>query len=132
MNPAALVERLRKVPPRELAAPVSAIGSAEIESVFQKYERPDAKVRAYWDFPAAYLFTKMRPAGNTVWMTPVADQAALLAYYRGRINGAGFSMKLRSSAKGATPLDHFLESSGRELETTPSFLVVGEPAAAPR
>ena len=112
--------------------PEHAAMSAEVESIFQKYARPDAKVLAYWDFPAAYLFTKMRPAGNTVWMTPVADQGALVTYYRGLINGAGFSMKLKSSAKGATPLDHFLESSGRELEATPSFLLVGEPAPAPR
>jgi hypothetical protein len=127
--PQELEVRIESGPYRGLyTTPEHANLSAELEDVFRRHENLSGKVLVYWDAPGGYLFTRMRPAGNTVWMTQAADQGALLSYYRSRINGAGFSLKIKASGPNPMPIDHFLEANGRELESTPKYLIMAEPA----
>ena len=98
----------------------------ELEQVFKEHEDPAGRVLVYFEYPGAYIFTRMRPAGNTVWPVPNWEQQAALQYYRKHLTGHGFAMKLKDSSKG-TPIDRLIEASGPALETTSMFLVFAEP-----
>jgi hypothetical protein len=100
----------------------------ELEQIFRRHEDVRGRVLVYWESPAGYLFSRMQPAPNTVWPIPAADQNALMTHYRPRITGHGFSIKVKGSSKfPVTPLDEYLQETGRPLETTDHFIVLGEP-----
>ena len=101
--------------------------SSELERLFRTHENRAGRVLVYWDMPGAYLFTSMRPAGNTLWMNTLADQDAFLASYRRSINGSGFAIKVKASGAKGAPIDQFLETSGRPLDASPRFLLTAEP-----
>ena len=101
----------------------------ELEQIFRRHEDPRGRVLVYWESPAGYLFSRMQPAPNTVWPIPGADQNALMTHYRQRITGHGFSIKVKGSSRvPVTPLDEYLQETGRPLENTDHFVVLGEPA----
>jgi hypothetical protein len=126
--PAELTVRVESGPFRGLyTTPEHARFSADLEDALRRHETPDGKLLAYWDLPAAYLFTKMRPASNSVWISQMADPDAALASYRSHADGSGFALKVKASGPSVTPLDQFVEAGGRPLESTPRFLITAEP-----
>ena len=101
--------------------------STELEDIFRRFDNPQGKVLVLWELPGAYLFTTMRSAGDSVWPAPILDQDVFLTYYRAHVNGQGIALKVGGAGKMDLPIERFLETNGRPLESTAKFAVFAEP-----
>jgi hypothetical protein len=89
----------------------------------------DARIVAYYDFPAAYLMTRMRPAMPSVWTDArIAVAPVMMDYYRRHLTGRGLVLRWPvANHTGVTALERLAESPDRILERRPGFTLYREP-----
>jgi hypothetical protein len=106
-----------------------ALQIEDVTRAVRAYADPSSRIVAYYDFPAAYLMTMMRPAMPSVWTDariPVSDM--MMEYYRKHLTGRGLVVRWASQNRsGPTALERLTESPQRLLTRGNGFLLYREP-----
>ncbi|AKU94833.1 hypothetical protein AKJ09_01497 [Labilithrix luteola] len=113
-----------------MTSPDRAAFLRDLEDVIKSHETPGGRLLVYYQFPAAHLFSRMRPAGNTAWLMEQADQTALIEHYRRRMTGKGIALKVKTYPGSGTPffystvLDRFLDANEDRLESSARWFTI--------
>ncbi len=135
-----LTERVRSGPFRGLdTIPAKAGFITDLQRELARHERRDGRIIFFHDFPAGFLFTRMRPALNTVWPVDFVDQSFYLEAYKQRRNGAGLGVKMRQfpgrifPVRGGrtTALEGEVENNDRLLVDIGTFAIYEDPKPTP-
>jgi hypothetical protein len=96
----------------------------EMELIAKKFDRPRSHVVMLYDSPGLYLFSRNRPAVNSVWQITSYGQQDLIDYWRTHMDRNGYAVFERRTGRG--PLDSEIGPPSRKVFETPHFVVYSQ------
>ncbi len=110
----------------------NAVMLTEMTRVLRQYEDRTARIISYYDFPACFLMTQMKPGFPSVQIDArLAPTPYMLAYYKKHLTGRGLAMHWPwvANKAGRTDLDKMIEDPARVLFTGANgWVLYREPA----